>query len=49
MPEAAGSLNLKCGYSKFTYLYNILNPNFYNTTKMNELESAYCINERIFR
>jgi len=49
MPEAAGSLNLKCGYSKFTYLYNILNPNFYNATKMNELESAYCINEKVFR
>jgi len=49
MPEAAGSLNLKCDYSKFTYLYNILNPNFYNATKMNELESAYCINEKIFR
>jgi len=47
--EVAGSLNLKCGYSKFTYLYNILNPNFYNATKMNELESAYCINEKIFR
>ena len=49
MPEVAGSLNLKCGYSKFTYLFNILNPNFYNATKMNELESAYCINEKIFR
>jgi len=49
MPEVAGSLNLKCGYSKFTYLYNILNPIFYNATKINELESAYCINEKIFR
>ncbi len=50
MPEIAGNLGIKCRYSlPYNFFYSLFNFGFYNSTTESELESAYCINERIFK
>ncbi|MGC8662554.1 MAG: archaeosortase/exosortase family protein [Candidatus Micrarchaeia archaeon] len=50
MPNSTGDLNIKCNYSYiYNLFYKLFGSSFYNVTIENELESAYCINEKIFK
>jgi exosortase/archaeosortase family protein len=50
MPESAGFLGLSCNYSHlYSTFYSLFNLGIYNSTTMSRLESAYCLNEKLFR